>query len=180
MPTIRINKENENAFHFLTLTTIEWVNIFTKPEYFKIIVESLDYCRKKKGLMLFEYVIMTNHIHLIACAKEGHKLSQIISDFKKHTTRAILEALKIDNRKYLLNIIQNSYFKKKGYENQIWQRENCPKLIESDKFLCQKIEYIHYNPVKKYYVDLPEHWVFSSARNRILEKNDILEIDDYD
>ncbi len=51
--------------------------------------------------MLFEYVIMTNHIHLIACAKEGHKLSQIISDFKKHTTRAILEALKIDNRKYL-------------------------------------------------------------------------------
>jgi len=49
--------------------------------------------------MLFEYVIMTNHIHLIACAKEGHKLSQIISDFKKHTTRAILEALKIDNRK---------------------------------------------------------------------------------
>ena len=100
MPTIRINKENENAFHFLTLTTIEWVNIFTKPEYFKIIVESLDYCRKKKGLMLFEYVIMTNHIHLIACAKEGHKLSQIISDFKKHTTRAILEALNIDNRKY--------------------------------------------------------------------------------
>ncbi len=42
MPTIRINKENENAFHFLTLTTIEWVNIFTKPEYFKIIVESVS------------------------------------------------------------------------------------------------------------------------------------------
>jgi len=43
--------------------------------------------------MLFEYVIMTNHIHLIACAKEGHKLSQIISDFKKHTTRAIFRSI---------------------------------------------------------------------------------------
>ncbi|MCK4553454.1 transposase, partial [Candidatus Parcubacteria bacterium] len=91
MPTKRINQENENEMHFLTLTIIEWIDIFTKPEYFKVIIDSLKYCRKNKGLKLYEYVIMTNHIHLIVKAEQGYKLSQIISDFKKYTTREILK-----------------------------------------------------------------------------------------
>jgi len=91
MPTKRVSQENENRMHFLTLTTIEWIDIFTKPEYFKVIIDSLKYCRENKGLLLYEYVIMLNHIHLIARAEERSKLSQIISDFKKHTTREMFE-----------------------------------------------------------------------------------------
>ncbi len=180
MPTQRIQQENENEPHFLTLTLIEWIDVFTKPEYFKIILDSLTFCRKNKGLLLYEYVIMSNHIHLIARAREGSKLSQIISDFKKHTTREILKMLEKDNRKYLLNTIRNSFSKKKGYENQIWQRENCPKLIATEEFLHQKIEYIHFNPVRKNYVDLPEYWLLSSAQNRLTEKSGIIAVDDYD
>jgi len=29
----------------------------------------------------------------------------------------------------------------------------------------QKLEYIHYNPVERGYVDEPAHWRWSSARN---------------
>jgi len=81
IPPIRINNENENLTHFLTITTIEWIDIFTKQQYFQIIVDSLKYCRENKGLLLYEFVIMTNHLHLIARVKEKYKLSQIISDF---------------------------------------------------------------------------------------------------
>jgi len=174
MPTKRINKENENSMHFLTLTIIEWIDIFSKPEYFQVIIDSFKYCCKNKGLLLYEYVIMTNHIHLIARAKESSKLSQIISDFKKYTTREILKLLKKDNRKYILNLIRNSFAKKKGYEKQIWQRENYPEVITSERFLRQKIKYIYNNPVKKKYVVRPEDWLYSSAKNRILNDNSII------
>ena len=120
---------------------------------------------------------MANHIHLISKTKERNKLSQIISDFKKHTTRKIIKELEKDNRKYILNLIKNSFARKKGYENQIWQRENYPELIISEKFLHQKINYIHQNPVKKEYIRNPEDWIYSSARNRILNDSGIIELD---
>ena len=163
--------------HFITLTIIEWIDIFTKPEYFQVIIDSLKYCRKNKGFKLYEYVIMTNHIHLIVRAKEGHKLSQIISDFKKYTTREILSLLEKDNRRYILNLFKNSFAKKIGYEKQIWQRENYPEVIMSDKFLREKIKYIYKNPVKKEYVVNPEDWLYSSARNRILDDHSVIELD---
>lgn len=177
MPPKRIKLENENATHFLTLTIIEWIDIFTKPQYFNIIIDSLKYCRKNKGLLLYEYVVMTNHLHLIIQTSQGRKLSQVISDFKKHTTREILNELKKDNRKYILNLIKNSFAKKKDYQNQIWQRENYPEMIENEKFLKEKINYIYNNPVKKGCVENPEDWIYSSARNRVSNKNNIIELD---
>ena len=177
MPPLRIHNENENTTHFLTITIIEWIDIFTKPQYFQIIIDSLKYCRENKGLLLYEFVIMANHLHLIARAKEENKLSQIISDFKKHTTREILKELEKDNRRYILNLIKNSFAKKKDYQNQIWQRENYPETITSEKFLLQKTNYAYGNPVKKGYVAKPENWLYSSARNRILNDNSIIQLD---
>ena len=177
MPPKRINQENENETHFLTITIIEWIDIFTKPQYSQIIINSLKYCQKNKGLLLSEFVIMTNHLHLIARAKEKYKLSQIISDFKKHTTREILKELEKDNRKYILNLIENSFSKKKDYQDQIWQRENYPEPIINEKFLNEKIKYIYNNPLKKEYVAKQEEWVYSSARNRILNDNSIIQLD---
>ncbi len=54
---------DQNALHYITVTNVEWVDIFTKRRYKDIIIESLKYCREQKGLELYGYVIMTNHIH---------------------------------------------------------------------------------------------------------------------
>ena len=178
MSTLRIDNYNENTMHFMTLTVVEWIDIFTKPAYFRIIIDSLKFCRRRKGLKLYEYVIMSNHLHIIVRADEGYKLSQIIGDFKKHTTREILKQLEKDNRKYIPNLINNSFARKKGYTAQIWQRENCAEVVTSDKFLREKTGYIYKNPVRKEYVAEPEDWLYSSARNRIGNDNSIIELDD--
>ncbi|OIO18786.1 MAG: hypothetical protein AUJ37_04765 [Candidatus Magasanikbacteria bacterium CG1_02_41_34] len=177
MPTLRVNLSQQNMPHFVTLTVIEWIDIFTKPEYFKVITDSLMFCRKNKGLRVYEYVIMTNHIHMIVGTPEANNLSQVLSDFKKYTTRELWKLLEKDNRSYILNILNNSYNRKKGYVTQIWQRENYPKVIYSDVFLLTKVKYIYFNPVKKGYVEQPEDWQYSSARNWIKEKHDIIELD---
>lgn len=48
---------------------------------------------------------------------------------------------------------------------QFWQEGMHPEWIQNEEMMRQKIEYIHRNPVKRGYVDHPEHWRYSSARN---------------
>jgi len=194
------------------LTVIKWLDIFTKPEYFQIITDSLKYCRQYKGLLIQAYVIMTNHLHLMVSAREsvardykslatdykslatvGDKtlegicnpeqsfqnipiLSAIIRDFKKYTAKKIYQQLKKDNRHYLSRILR-IYKSDKNKDFQLWQHDNHAITIESEKFFDQKINYIHNNPVEKQYVEKPEDWLYSSARNYFLDDNSIMEID---
>ncbi|MCK5332280.1 transposase [Candidatus Parcubacteria bacterium] len=114
MPTPRINKENKNKIHFLNFTTIEWIDIFTKPEYFDLIINTFKYCQKNQGLLLYGFVIMTNHIHCVVSAKENYSLEDIVASFKKFTTFQTKRLLEKDNRKYILSLIKSSYSKKKN------------------------------------------------------------------
>ena len=75
------------------------------------------------------------------------------------------------------SLIKNSFSKKKDYQNQIWQRENYPELIVTEKFLNEKIRYIYNNPVKKEYVAKVEDWVYSSSGSRILNKDGVIKLD---
>ncbi|MBM4066922.1 MAG: transposase [Planctomycetes bacterium] len=154
---------NDSGVYFITSTIIEWIPVFTKKEYFDIVVQSLIYCRKNKGLKLFAYVVMDNHVHLIASA---NNLSQIMKDFKSYTAREIIKTAQADDRKWLLN--QFEYYKKKyktDSEYQVWQEGFHPQMIMEEDVFRQKVTYIHNNPVKRGLVEQAEHWVYSSARN---------------
>ena len=76
----------ENGCYYLTLQVVGWVDIFTRKVYRDIVIDSLKYCQQNKGLSLFAYVIMSNHIHLLAQSEYG-KLSDIIRDFKSFTSK---------------------------------------------------------------------------------------------
>lgn len=79
---------------FITITVIDWVDVFTREEYKKIIVESLDFCCRNKGLQLHAWVLMTNHIHLIASHEtDSDHLWQVIRDFKKFTSKKIIASI---------------------------------------------------------------------------------------
>lgn len=82
--------KNEEGLYYLTFATVEWIDVFTRKRYKDIVVESLRYCQKEKGLALYSWVLMSNHMHLIVKAKEGYKLSAIIRDFKKFTAQQII------------------------------------------------------------------------------------------
>ena len=85
---------NPSGIYFLTFAVVEWVDVFTRKRYADIVIESLKYCQKEKGLLLYSWCLMSNHIHLIAGAKEGSNLSDILRDFKKYTSGEILRSIK--------------------------------------------------------------------------------------
>lgn len=87
-----IIREQEKA-HFITATVVDWIDVFTRKNYRDCIIDCLDFCIKNKGMTVYGYVIMSNHIHLIIHSKDG-KLSDLIRDFKKFTAKTILKKFK--------------------------------------------------------------------------------------
>ena len=83
MPSEQYFVRNENEMYFITSTIVEWVDIFTRPVYKNIIVDSLKYCQEHKGLDIYAWVLMSNHLHAIVSAREGYKLSDILRDFNR-------------------------------------------------------------------------------------------------
>jgi REP element-mobilizing transposase RayT len=153
----------DDAPHFFTCTVLNWLPLFTHPETVDILLEALAYRQQQAGWRLYGYVILENHLH---CIVQTGRLQEELRLFKSYTARRLIDHLK--DRKVERLLEQLAWFKKRhksDREYQLWEEGSHPQLIENEEVLRQKLEYIHYNPVKRGYVDLPEHWRYSSARN---------------
>ncbi len=159
--------DDQFGTYFLTPTIVDWVDVLTRKNYKDIIIQCLDYCIKNKGLVLYGYVIMTNHMHLIARSQNG-QLSSTIRDFKKFTAVNIINAItnEPESRKaWMLHRFEwNAKRNARSADNQFWRHENHPEKIFSKDFFDQKLKYIHDNPVRAGWVELPEDYIFSSAK----------------
>ncbi len=153
----------ENRPHFVTCTTVNWIPIFSYPEFAQIILNSLSFLYSQDRLILQGYVLMENHLHLIGTAEN---LSKEIRTFKSFTARSIIDQLKLNQSYSLLNQLKSAKLPHKtDQEYQLWQEGFHPQAILSEEMLLQKLEYIHNNPVKRGYIDEPVHWRYSSYRN---------------
>ena len=156
--------------HFLTLTIIQWADIFSRPVYKDIFMDSLKFCVEKKGLILYAYVVMTNHVHLIAAAQEGYKLANILRDLKRFTARQLYQVLLVEpteSRRFWLRWIFESEGQRSSCnENmRVWIHENHPVHLFDSAIAKQKLNYLHQNPVKAGICFSAEHYVYSSAAN---------------
>ncbi len=146
---------------------------FSRERYQKIIVENLKYCVKNKGLEIYAWVIMSNHIHLLV-KSTADNLSGRIRDFKSYTSKLILAEIQEINesrKEWMLKLFETAAFKHKRNTNyQFWTHDNHSEYVFSNKFMEQKLEYILYNPVRAGIVDKPEDYKYSSARDYASEK----------
>jgi putative transposase len=158
---------NPEGIYFITFATVQWVDVLTRPHYKDIVVESLRYCQEKKGLDLYAWCLMTNHVHLIAAVRETFNLSDLLRDLKKYTAKKLIAAIQNpeeSRRAWLLWI-----FRAAGGNNpnnqvfQLWQQDNHPVELSTNSMVAQRLAYLHQNPVKAGIVFAPEHYVYSSA-----------------
>lgn len=154
--------------HFITFSVVQWVDALSRPMYKDIVIDALKYCQKNKGLVLSAYVIMNNHIHLIAAASEGNSLSSILRDLKRHTSKELLNCIKL-NKKESRKSWMLWIFKSAGQCNtnnkdfQFWQQDNHSIQLSTAEMLRQRLNYIHQNPVVAGLVWKAEYYVYSSA-----------------
>jgi REP element-mobilizing transposase RayT len=149
--------------HFITCTVVNWLSLFSQPELTAIALSSLRFLQTQNRLTLHAFVIMENHLHLIATAND---LSKEMQSFKSFSAKQIVRSLEHNHQTFWLE--QLCFYKRPDKVQstyQVWQEGFHPQRIGQAAMLHQKLEYLHNNPVRRGYVDDPLHWRYSSARN---------------
>ena len=162
------------------MAVIEWIDLFIRKEYKDVVVNSLKYCIEKKNLELYAWCIMTSHVHLII-GSSGNPLENIMRDLKRHTSEQLHQLIKRNSkesrREWLLQMME-----KAGKENsnncgfQLWQQHNHPILLANRQMMHQKLNYLHNNPVETAFVEKPEDWLYSSAKDYCTGKKGMIDI----
>jgi len=158
-----------DGIYYMTITVIDWIDVFTRKELANVIIESLVYCQRQKGLVLYAWCLMPSHLHLIASAAEGIKLTDVMRDFKKFTSKAVVSTIKEiqeSRKEWLLDkfaFAGKTNVKNKEYK--FWKDGLHAIELDTTSFMEQKLAYLHSNPVAAGMVYEPEHYVWSSAIN---------------
>ena len=168
--------------HFITFAVINWIDALSRPAYKDILINSLKYCQQEKGFIINGWVIMSNHVHLIARSKPDIELADTIRDLKKFTSKKIEEAIRQNifesRRDWMLWM-----FKRAGERNinnknfQFWQQDNHPIELYGYETLKQKLNYLHENSIRAGIVYESWHYKYSSAIDYCTDMNGMLELE---
>jgi putative transposase len=132
--------------HFVTCSVVEWIPLFSQPELVAIVLDALRFLQQEQRLTLHSYVVMENHLHLVASAAD---LSKEMGNFKSFTARSMIDYLQQHRPQsyWLKRLAAAKLSHKTGQRYQVRQEGFHPQLIMSEAMLQQTVDYIHQNPV---------------------------------
>ncbi|MBL4586758.1 MAG: transposase [Flavobacteriales bacterium] len=160
-------KTSPDELYFITLTVTGWTDLFTRSVYKDIVIDNLRYCQENENLVIYSYVIMSNHLHLI-CRRKGKDLKELLGRFKGYTSKQLLKEIQTnaqESRKERL-LHQFNFFAKRNKQYSqyhLWQYKDHPILLFTPEVTQQKQIYIHENPVKAGIVNDATAYGYSSA-----------------
>lgn len=176
-----LSRFNEESYgHFVTSKTFRNKRIFNDTKCCDIVAEDIGFYRKKLRFKLLGYCIMPDHLHLIVWWNEEKlpelMISKIIQSVKSHSGRRIVDYLHKEGRRGPLTSSTSSlgqgtqatrigeYPRRRMSDQkyQIWQPSFYDFNVYSEKKLREKLDYIHWNPVRATLCKRPEDWQWSS------------------
>lgn len=144
---------------FFTATCLEWKKLLAPDKYKDIIMSSLRFLVKQQRVLLYGFVIMQNHIHLVWQMKAGQQRPGVQRDFLKFTAQQIKE----DLLRHHPVVLQQFRVNAKDRRYQFWERNALSVDLWTEKVIWQKLVYIHQNPVRAGLCNRPEEYRYSSA-----------------
>jgi len=166
--------------YFITTSAARHVHLFRRDVIKRIIADSLNYMRVQGWIRLHVFVIMPNHIHIIVRFLEGHILSDVIREFKKHTSKQIIRQYQAEDNQRVLTFLERMAADIPDQRYKVWEDGYDARDLFSRAFLRQKMEYCHNNPCQPHWqlADRPEQYPWSSARYYLLGEPAIVPVDD--
>jgi len=153
----------DHPLYFVTFSVVQWLPVFIAEEACRVITDSFNFCYEHKQLRTNAFVIMPTHMHAVVFDDE-HKvgrLQQTLADMRKYTGRQLAGYCTSHLPACFARTMRAEAGKDRAH--RFWQRGTHPEAIYSQRFLRQKVDYIHDNPVRKGLVLEPHYWRFSSA-----------------
>lgn len=169
--------EKSGDLHFVTSTIVGHVNLFSCPPLYEILIDNLRFYQDRGDIVLLAYVLMPNHFHLIIKTARDNTISSCVANFKRITSRQISMYLKETAKFEIISQLTVAAKAEPARDSRIWKPRFDNLVLVSETVLRQKIDYIHFNPVKKGLVPNPVDWPYSSARNYAKHPNLLLDVD---
>ena len=144
---------------FFTATNLQWKKLLQPDKYKDIVIESLRFLIAKERIRLFGFVIMPNHLHLIWQMQPLIAPSHVQRDFLKYTAQQI----KFDLLQHHPDVLKHFLVDASDRNYQFWERRPLSIELRTHEVFLQKLEYIHWNPVKANLCQFPEEYKYSSA-----------------
>ena len=160
---------DQERLYFITFAVVGWIDLFVRNEYRQILLDSWKYCLENKGLQIFGWCIMSSHVHMII-GTEKDDMQDIVRDMKRHTSielrKAITENPQESRRDWMLKIMKYAGLNNSNNSGfQLWRQDNHPIELFTPQVIHQKLDYIHNNPVVSGFVENPEDYLYSSAKD---------------
>jgi putative transposase len=146
---------------YITLTTQHRLPVFRTDGLKTVICNAISEARQSAGFLLFAYVIMLEHVHLMT--DQPKPVSEVLRILKGITAHRVINYLKENNHLVSLAKLQHQV-RERNYRHFLWQRERNVFPIFSEGMFMQKVNYIHNNPVRAGFVEQPIDYHWSSAR----------------
>jgi REP element-mobilizing transposase RayT len=160
-----------DACYFLTLNTVDKIDVFVRPAYKQVVVDALNFFIESQGLVIYAWTLMSSHLHVIVRPREATAPAYFERDFKKYTTPLILKALEMEmdfRREWMMRHFEDYGKPLRRIEKfHLWQNCSSPLRIDCQQptTLLDRIAHIHENPVREMIVEQPEAYLHSSARD---------------
>jgi REP element-mobilizing transposase RayT len=167
----------EGHVYHITTVVHDRLPIFTRPSFIIPLLDSLNFYRHKRQFKMLGYVIMPDHIHLLIWPQGTSRVAEIMRDFKKFTAVRIIRQAEVEDRADWLAAFQQAGSQTGRSSNKVWQDSYWDTNIYTEKFLRQKLNYIHLNPVRAGLVEGPAEYPYSSYRNYMNGDESLIEID---
>ncbi|MBW6489898.1 MAG: transposase [Lentimicrobium sp.] len=155
--------------YFVTFTIVKWIKVLKDDSYKHILLDTIRFYQETKGLIVYGYCIMPDHVHMIIQGSYKFSVSEILRDLKKFTSRAIVRKLEEDKPEGYQQILHQFFEARKPLKRiknyKVWQDKNMAMMTYSNAFTMQKLNYIHNNPVKAGLCQNSWDYEFSSAVN---------------
>ena len=144
---------------FFTATILDWKHLLKPGKYKELIASSLHFLVLDKRMVVYGFVFMSNHIHLVWQIQPGHKREDVQRDFLKYTAQKMKQDLENNHPQVLVNFLVNA----KDRTYQVWERNPLSVDLWSREAIWQKLEYIHQNPVRAGLCITANDYYWSSA-----------------
>lgn len=172
------NRWNYSGYpYFVTTTVVEWADAFKDPSCLDIICKSLNFCSDKFDSRIIAYCIMPNHVHIVLWPPRDASISDFMRDFKKYTSVQVRRILELQGEKGLLETLRRNAKGGKGQIFKLWQSRFDDLVLTEAETLKLKIDYVHENPVRSGLVSKAEDWLYSSARDYLLDSPSPVRVD---
>ena len=153
---------------FITLNTVDCIDVFIRPVYKQVIVHTLNHFIDQQKVTVYAWCLMSNHLQLLVHCPQPCNLARFESEFKTFTTEKIMEAIDAEpevRRSWMLWHFNRSL--QANGQLRIWQAESDSSVVPSfsERLMLEHFEHIHQNPVRERIVDSPVEFKYSSARD---------------